>query len=115
MEIAFMDKVLNSFSTILSTLTTQNIVNRFQFLDPLVFIKDWRYMTIFVIVMLVLIYRQMVRTIALLCGAIFLWVVGYYYFPKGGTTLHLENMLIFIGATILVVGIWIYVIMIRHD
>ena len=109
-----MKEFLPKIKIILSHLTTQKIVDTFNFLNPHVFITDWRLMAIFCLVVIFLLSMRMVKTITFLLGSIVLWIVGYYYLPKIETGIELTNMIVVIVTSIIVVGVWIYVFFIRE-
>jgi len=109
-----MKELLLKIKFILLHLTTQKIVDTLNFLNPHVFITDWRLMAIFSLIIIFLLSMRMVKTITFLLGSIVLWIVGYYYLPKIETGIELTNMVIIIVTSIIVVGVWIYVFFIRE-
>jgi len=109
-----MKEFLPKIKFILLHLTTDKIIDKFSFLNPHVFVTDWRLMTIFCLIVFFLLSMRMVKTITFLLGSIVLWIVGYYYLPKIETGIQLTNMVIVIVTSIIVVGVWIYVFFIRE-
>jgi len=109
-----MVNILEKFKFILSNLTTENIIKKFSFLNPHVFITDWRLMGLFVVIVVFLLSFRMIKTLTFLLGSIILWIIGYYYLPKIETGIELGNIIIVIISSLLVVGMWIYVFFIRE-
>jgi len=99
---------------ILLQLTTENIIEKFNFLNPHVFITDWRLMAIFIFMVILLLSLRMIKTLTFLLGCITLWIVGYYYLPQIETNIELGNMIVVILTSIVVISIWIYIFFIKE-
>ncbi len=110
----YLGNMLEKIGHILSSLTTETIIEKFSFLNPHVFVTDWRLMGLFITVVILLLSLRMIKTLTFLLGSIILWIVGYYYLPTIETNIELGNMVIVIITAIGVVGIWIYVFFIRE-
>ncbi len=103
------------WSAITEKLTTESICSYLSSYDPVSLISDPYVIIPSIIVLCVLCFMKMVRTLAVLLGLFAMWVAMVYSFPEENQELQVKDITIFGSVAIGVAICWIYVFIIRSD
>lgn len=103
------------WSAITEKLTTESICSYLSGHDPVSLLSNLYVVIPSVIVLCVLCFLKMVRTLAVIVGSFAMWVAMVYSFPKENQDLQIGDVAIFGSVAIGVAACWIYVFIIRSD
>ncbi len=104
------------WDTLAELVKTQNIVQHLTETDPISFLMQPLAILVEVIALCVMLFFGMVRTMAVICGAIAIWCAIAYTLPDTSAEyLSLKDLANFLAILMAVVVVWIYVFFVRNN
>ncbi len=100
---------------LLQNLTTDSILAHFSGLDPVEVATNPYFAVPALLVIAILFFFKMIRTLAILIGIFALWLAVVYAFPQDDGGISLQNIGTFAGICLGVAALWIYILFIRGD